>query len=201
MRGFSDDERDRIREELVETGRELLVRYGPEKTTVADVTEPVGIAKGTFYRFFDSKAELYLEVLRREQEAYFERVERDLDATDTARDGLEVLFHSYLEWAEDNELVQQLVVRSDYREVFRGVPAERLEEIQREELAAFVPIVDAVRERDEALEALDAITILGLMSAVVLLSLYREEYEEYEAGYYERVKEVYVSALARGLTS
>lgn len=201
MRGFSDDERDRIREELIETGRDRLLQYGPEKTTVTDVTEPVGIAKGTFYRFFDSKAELYAEIVRREQRSYVDRVRAELADTHTAREGLEVLFRSYLEWIEENELLQRTVVEGDYRAAFRGVSDEKLEEIQRTGLAEFVPIVDGIRERDEALAEIDSITIMGLLSAIALLALYREEYEKYEEGYYEHVKDVYVAALAAGLTS
>lgn len=201
MRGFSDDERDRIREELVETGRDLLLRYGPEKTTVTDVTEPVGIAKGTFYRFFDSKADLYVEIVRREQRAYFERVQIELERTDTAREGLEVLFHTYLEWVEENELIQRTIVESDYDAIFRGISSEKIEEMHRDGLAEFVPIVDRIRGRDDALAAIDSVTVLGILSAVVLLAMYREEYDRYESGYYENVKELYVSALAIGLTS
>lgn len=201
MRGFSDDERDRIREELVETGRDLLLRYGPEKTTVTDVTEPVGIAKGTFYRFFDSKADLYVEIVRREQRAYFERVQIELERTDTAREGLEVLFHTYLEWVEENELIQRTIVESDYDAIFRGISSEKIEEMHRDGLAEFVPIVDRIRGRDDALATIDSVTVLGILSAVVLLAMYREEYDRYESGYYENVKELYVSALAIGLTS
>lgn len=201
MRGFSDDERDRLREELVETGRDLLLQYGPEKTTVTDITEPVGIAKGTFYRFFDSKAELYIEIVRREQRAYFDRVQADLADTDTAREGLEVLFRSYLEWIEENELIQRTIVEGDYDAGFRGVSSETREQLQQTGLAEFVPIIDGLRERDEALAELDSVTVLGLLSAVALLAMYREEFELYEEGYYEHVKDVYISALAAGLTS
>ena len=201
MRGFSDDERDRIREELVETGRDLLVRYGPEKTTVTDITEPVGIAKGTFYRFFDSKADLYVEIVRREQRAYFDHVQTELERTDTAREGLEVLFHTYLEWVEENELIQRTIVESDYSAVFRGISSEKVEEMHRDGLAEFVPIVDRIRGRDDALTAIDSVTILGLMSTVSLLAIHREEYDQYESGYYDHITEVHISALAVGLTS
>ena len=40
MRKFSDEERERIHEELVQTGRDLLLKFGPAKTTVKDITDP-----------------------------------------------------------------------------------------------------------------------------------------------------------------
>lgn len=51
MRKFTDEDRDRIRAELIGTAQELLMEYGPTKTTVKDITDPVGIAKPTFYQF------------------------------------------------------------------------------------------------------------------------------------------------------
>lgn len=64
MTAFDDHDRKRIREALIETGRERFARYGLRKTTIADLTEPAGITTGTFYRFFDSKEELFWTVSR-----------------------------------------------------------------------------------------------------------------------------------------
>ena len=202
MRGFSDEERDRIREELVETGRELLLTYGPEKTNVADVTEPVGIAKSTFYRFFDSKAELYLEVLGRESEAFHERVESDIEGVDDPREALERVFRAYAEFAEGNLLVRRMMAGDAYRDLLGDVSAERLEEYQAEGMAAFVPLVERLQaDADGMLADLDPATVLGVLSTVGLLVLHEDEYDRYGDGYYEAVRDAHVEALARGLTA
>ena len=67
-RGFTERERDIIRNDLIETGRELFGTYGLKKTSIEDLTTGVGIAQGSFYTFFKSKEELYLEVIDREGE-------------------------------------------------------------------------------------------------------------------------------------
>jgi AcrR family transcriptional regulator len=202
MRGFTDDERDRIRAELVERGRELLVTLGPEKITVEDVTEPAGIAKGTFYRFFDSKADLYLEVFDREMDAFTDRVESDLDGVDDPREGLERLFRAYVSFAEDNPLVQRTVIQGDYRAVFRNVSDERLASVERRGVAELVPHVEALAaDADGPLADTDPVTVLGLMGASLgLMVLHREEFDRYDEDYYEQVKDTAIATLARGLT-
>ena len=140
MRGFDDAERERIGEELVETGRKLLLLYGPKKTNVVDITEPVGIAKSTFYRFFDSKSELYVEIYRREVKEFTDHVRAELADIETTRAGLETFFRSYAAWIEENAFIQRMFIQSDYREFYREIPDERMEEIQREGLASFEPI-------------------------------------------------------------
>ena len=201
MRGFSDEERERVREQLVETGHEKLLTYGPRKTTVEDVTEPVGIAKSTFYRFFDSKDELYLAVIRREFDAFRETLVAELEGVDDPREGLERLFRSYAELAEDNPLIQEVVIQGSYRETFlSGVP-DQLAEMQRERLADFVPIVESLQElSDGPLADYDVATVLGVMATIGLLELHRDEFELYDENYFETVRGVLITSLARGLT-
>lgn len=207
-RGFSDEEHDRIREQLIETTRELLLTYRPEKVTLTDITEPVGIGKGSFYRFFDSKAELYLVVLQREIEEFVEHARSELSEVNEPREGLERLFWSYAEFAEGNPLVQQMVIQNEYQKLVRNVPQETIERIQQEEIAGLLPAIEPLRaESHGPLEDIDTRTLLGLMGGSIgLLALHRDRFEEYEdpdmyeEGYYKRVQEVLISSLSRGLT-
>ncbi len=64
---FTSSEKSAIQEELLEKGKDLFSRYGLKKTTISDLTTAVGIAKGTFYHFFDSKEILYFEIFLREE--------------------------------------------------------------------------------------------------------------------------------------
>lgn len=203
MHGFSDEERERIHEQLIETGRELLLTYGPEKTTVVDITEPVGIAKSTFYRFFDSKAELYLVILQREMEEFVETVQQELAGIEDPREGLERFFRCYAEFAEENQFVRQTVVQGNYQETFRSVEPEKREEIQQDGLAELRPFIEGLQERsDGPLAELDPIVVLGLMGGSVgLMALHRDEFEEYGEEYYRQVQDVLISSIARGLTT
>ena len=202
MRGFSDDERERIREELVRSGREALLAYGPGKTTVEDITDPVGIAKSTFYRFFDSKDELYLEVIQVEFEEYRADVEADLDETDDPREGLTMLFRRYVDFAEGNPLIQQVVLQNKYREAFLADAREELEALQRQRMHDFTPLIERLKtSAGPPLSTYETPTILGMMSVLGLLVLHREEYEIYEESYYETVKEALIETLVYGLTA
>jgi AcrR family transcriptional regulator len=50
---------------LAEVALELWAERGYDRTSVADLARKAGIAKGTFYLYFETKAALLLEVLRR----------------------------------------------------------------------------------------------------------------------------------------
>jgi AcrR family transcriptional regulator len=62
-RAFTDEERDRIRERLLEAAREHALAVGLRKMSVATLTRAAGISKGAFYGFFGSKEALIMELL------------------------------------------------------------------------------------------------------------------------------------------
>ena len=51
--------KEKIKARLESTAREIFLSHGYEKTTVAEIAEKAGIAVGTFYNYFASKAELF----------------------------------------------------------------------------------------------------------------------------------------------
>ena len=57
--------RQAVRERIVAAARELIARGGYAEAQVATVADRAGVATGTVYRHFPSKADLFAEVFRR----------------------------------------------------------------------------------------------------------------------------------------
>jgi AcrR family transcriptional regulator len=55
------------REHILEKAAEVFARKGYRMASVSDIVEEAGIGRGTFYLYFDSKKEIFLELI----EAYF----------------------------------------------------------------------------------------------------------------------------------
>jgi AcrR family transcriptional regulator len=66
------DKRDRI----LDAAQELFVRYGVKRTSIDDVAREAGIAKGTVYLSFESKAELFAAIADRLCASTFADVQR-----------------------------------------------------------------------------------------------------------------------------
>ena len=60
---FTDYETEQLRKALLKETRHCAVTLGMKKTSVEQLTEAVGISKGSFYKFFDSKELLFFAVL------------------------------------------------------------------------------------------------------------------------------------------
>ena len=60
---FTEEQNETIRRDLIREARCCGVTVGMRKTSVEQLTEDVGISKGSFYKFFDSKELLFFAVL------------------------------------------------------------------------------------------------------------------------------------------
>ena len=60
---FSDFETEQIRKALLRETRRHAVTLGMRKTSVDQLTQAVGISKGSFYKFYESKELLFFAVL------------------------------------------------------------------------------------------------------------------------------------------
>ena len=60
---FTDEQNEQIRNDLIREARRCGITIGMRKTSVEQLAEAVGISKGSFYKFFDSKELLFFAVL------------------------------------------------------------------------------------------------------------------------------------------
>ena len=67
-RSFTEREKENIKRSLQEACKQSWTQYGYKKTSVDDLCKQVGISKGAFYIFFESKEALFCEVLCSVQE-------------------------------------------------------------------------------------------------------------------------------------
>ncbi|ELZ58529.1 MULTISPECIES: TetR/AcrR family transcriptional regulator [Halorubrum] len=134
MTRFSDEDRERIRGELVEAGRELFTRHGFERTRIKDVTEAVDIGTSTFYQFFDSKEMLYVAVLKRERDRLIERVDAAVAAAATPREEVRTMLETLFDEVRSDPLISRLIVENELQALL-----DQLSESERESLAADPP--------------------------------------------------------------
>ena len=58
---YSEEDRERIRQELLTTALNLMARQGIQHTTVEQIYKQVGISRSFFYTFFPTKEDLVVE--------------------------------------------------------------------------------------------------------------------------------------------
>jgi AcrR family transcriptional regulator len=74
---FRQERSRRSYEALIEAATELFTKRGYDAVGTPEIADEAGVSVGTFYRYFDDKHEVYLEIMRRHLgAAYTETIER-----------------------------------------------------------------------------------------------------------------------------
>lgn len=81
-RALTEDEKCRQCEKLVDVGKGLVMRYGLSKTSVDDVVGGAGMAKGSFYKHFDTKEQFLSRVVWEIYEGYLAQAEQFIQNAD-----------------------------------------------------------------------------------------------------------------------
>ena len=61
---FTKEQQEKIREQLFHEGIRLFRKHGVQRATVSKLTAACGIAKGSFYSFYDSKEEFIIALAK-----------------------------------------------------------------------------------------------------------------------------------------
>lgn len=196
MRGFTEAEREQIRRGLLDAGRELFAQYGLKKTTIADLTDEVGVAPSTFYQFFDSKEALYAAVLEDVGDDIVGPIfEQSFEATDDPEAAIRRFLRLLLDEIETNPLLKQVIV--DGREAYdRGLTDEERAAEREQELASLVPYVEKWHEAGK-LRGQDPTVVASVIRAATFVTLHRDDIGDDR---YPATRDLLIDSVAAGLT-
>lgn len=196
--GFTGTEKERIRGVLLDVGGRLFARQGVRKTSLEELVGPAGVAKSTFYLFFDSKEALYLALMVREAGEVRRRViDGGLLAGADTRDGLRRFLHATLDEFAANPLWRRLIAHPEEMDaVARKITpgeAAKIPDNPAAALAAFLA------DRAGDLVAADPAVITGVLQAVLLVPLHADRLGD--PAHYPQIVDLLVDIVATGLTS
>ena len=173
-KGFSEHEKNIIRERLLEQGYRQFAAYGLKKTNVDELAASAGISKGAFYIFYESKEALFMDVIERTEE----RVRQQLFAlVDQPGSSPRARFYALLKKAFDlfaETPILQFFTGSDYDLLFRRIPPEKLQEHLASDQVFIRDLVARCRQAGIPIQVSPE-QIVGLLYPLVLAILHRSE--------------------------
>ncbi|MFQ5416576.1 MAG: TetR/AcrR family transcriptional regulator [Myxococcota bacterium] len=95
------------RQKILVSAREVFFRDGFMAANLDEVAQRAGVAKGTLYRYFDSKAELYVAVLADNGEIFKQRMRETVDGGANAAERIQNLATFYYDhWIRNHDYFQ-----------------------------------------------------------------------------------------------
>jgi AcrR family transcriptional regulator len=194
---FSEDERARITELLLDSGRQLFTSQGLRKTSLDELVRPAGIAKSSFYAFFDSKESLYLELLLRQAPEVTKDFRKAVDQADNARNGIEAMIRVGIETATSDPLYRRLMEHPDELEaVSRKVGPEEFARAQPHVLDPMLAFIESAQLAGQLVET-DPMVVVGVIRSVAFTVVHSDEL----GPQYPEILDLLTRSVAIGLTS
>ena len=146
-RGFTDQEKSRIRRDLLSVGTRKLLTVGVRKTTVEDLAYSVNISKGAFYKFFDSKEALFFSVIEEMEANIKQRLTRGLIHLNAAN--AESLLKSMLKKLMRSEEVRTFTsFHEDTDLIIQGIGQHTITQHNKKDLETIQAIFSVLAARD-----------------------------------------------------
>ena len=128
---FSQHAAKLIKAKLRSSGRALFAGQGVHKTSIEQLTKAAGIAKGSFYKFYESKELLFFELLEEAQnEIRAPLIVRDTPRKTKTRKHFESLIRALFRDISNEPLVQFMARESEMMALARKLPPEKLKRHQ-----------------------------------------------------------------------
>jgi Transcriptional regulator len=171
---FTEKEKEIIRNTLIQEGRELFSKYGLRKTSITELTKAAGIAQGTFYNFFDSKEELYFEIIEMEEYKSEQFLENILKSSNSSKESIKRIINGTYELFQNNPIIHRLYDSKDYELMVRKLSGEKLENHQKKDAVRVLNMIVGMQQKNELIDARPEV-IAGLLRAVILLYFHQDE--------------------------
>ncbi|MGA8112063.1 MAG: TetR/AcrR family transcriptional regulator [Actinocatenispora sp.] len=196
---FSTAERNRITSALRATALRLFGSQGLRRTSLDDLVRPAGIAKSTFYLFFDSKEALYLDLmLGRTAEVRRRVVDEALHRGTDTRDALRRFLTATAEVLRSDPLYRRLMTHPEEMEaVSARVSPAALARVGEDSPSAALERFLTQRRAVGDLPAVDPQVLTGVLRAVLVLPAHADELGP---AHFPQILDLVIDLVATGLT-
>lgn len=171
---FNEREKEHIRNNLLQYGRQLFGDHGLNKTTISDLTKRVNIAQGSFYLFYKSKEELYFEILEQEERHIKEELlNKTLLKEKLTKASFREFLQKALQFLDESPILRQLFDKSTMNQLLRKLPQEKLDSNNQRDIDFLVPYIKKWQE-DGVMKQLSPDIIVSMIRSLIILSLQKE---------------------------
>jgi AcrR family transcriptional regulator len=183
--------------EILKCGKELFSAKGFKDTNVAEITKMAGIAAGTFYLYFSSKEQLFMDIYL-EENVKLKRA--TMEAVDPNGDPFSVIQELML------RNIQGITSNPILREWYNKDVFARIEEKYRAEnglekvdflYGFFIEVVKKWQVEGKLRKDIDSEMIMALFAAIISIDTHKEEIG---FQFFPKIQEYLIEFTMKGLT-
>ena len=191
-KAFSEHEKETIRAQMRGKGKKLFEMHGLKKTSVDDLTHAVGISKGAFYLFYESKEELFLEILEQiETEIQTSILDLTLTSKADAHQNVSNMLTSFLITWDAYPLLKSFG-RAEFEYLSRKIPPKRIHQHVQRDTDFSNALIKKIKREGITVKVSPRI-VSNLIKSLFFIGLHREDLGEAE---YKESMDVMIDLVA-----
>lgn len=151
--------RDRRRDEILETAAALFARHGYSATTTEMLAEELGVGKGTIYRYFPTKRDLFLRACDRLMHQLLEATTEAVIPIADPLDKIAQAVRTYLTFSAEHPAFVELIIqeRAQFKDRKKPTYVEHQEANIEQHREFFRQLIAAGRMRDIPVDRIDEV--------------------------------------------
>lgn len=160
---------------LFNCGKELFSRNGFKDTNVSDITKTSGIGTGTFYNYYSSKEELFMEIYLEENEKLKKKIMKSVNMDQEPGSVVKELMLLNLKGMKSNPILKEwynkevsVKIENYFREQ-KGL--NRLDFMYQD----FLEIIKKWQEEGKIRNDIDSIMIMAIFTSIITIEIHKEE--------------------------
>ncbi|HWL25204.1 MAG TPA: TetR/AcrR family transcriptional regulator [Ureibacillus sp.] len=114
MKLDKEEQREKQREKVLLGALECFSSKGFDSAKIDDIVHESGVSKGSIYKLFKSKEEIYIQLIQQNAEELIEQIEEIVSRHKTAKDKVTALFTEYLGQDVDSIMLKSFLVQSEF---------------------------------------------------------------------------------------
>ena len=184
--------------EIFNVARELFIKKGFKKTGISEITGEAGVAVGTFYNFYSSKEEVFMDVFLKEDQALKKKIMTTIDYDKEISSVLMELIPRLLGGMKENPILVEWYKKENFKTIIKKVGEPYVEKSNVEDVfyPFFLKIVGKWQSEGKLDPQKDREYILALFNSVAFIDLHRDEIGE---EHFPKLLEDLVQFIVKGL--
>lgn len=186
------------KEDILNCGKELFRAQGFKDTNVAEIAKMAGVATGTFYNYYSSKDQLFMDIYREEnaklKKSIMESINLDADPLHVMTEMMSL----NLKGMTSNPILKEWY----NRDVFNKIEQSFREENGLEQVDflydRFIEIVKKWQSEGKMRNDIDAEMIMAIFSALIHFETHKEEVG---LKYFPQIMDYLAEFIMKGLTN
>lgn len=169
-----------IEKRLLEAAIKLFTNNGYKKTKVSQITSEANVGTGTFYNYFDSKDDIFLEIYLMKHDDMKKEMTQLISEDKEAIKIIEDILRTFLNRMKEDPILRMFLNKETHHKYRHGYDSKRKKGKFEYAYELFFPYFKKWQESGEINSEIDLRILLASFDSVFYVELYKEDIgEEY----------------------